>query len=131
MDSPTSSVLSPIEKRRLCVEESSEIVIAETEKKVCHPEDLIVKNGFKSSGFHTDQPCLPNCKDPDCVFGYTCKCPSHREMNAVLVGQCFSVFKNSGYCTITWLYRSALDRIQKQKKAEVSKVDSFTSFEER
>ena len=57
MDSPTSSVLSPIEKRRLHVEESSEVVIAVTERKVCCPEE-IVANGFKLSGYYTDQPCL-------------------------------------------------------------------------
>jgi len=66
-------VLSPIEKCRLHVEESSKIVIAKTERKICCPEDLIVRNGFKLSGYYTDQPCLvPNCKDPACVFGHTC-----------------------------------------------------------
>jgi len=49
VDSPTSSVLSPIEKCRLHVEESSEVVIAAAERKVCRPEDLNVKNGFKLS----------------------------------------------------------------------------------
>jgi hypothetical protein len=34
-------VLSPIEKCRLLVEESREVVIAVTEKKVFHPEDLL------------------------------------------------------------------------------------------
>ena len=58
MESPTSSVLSPIEKRRLHVEESSEVVISVTERKVCCPEDLIVATGFKLSGCYTDQPCL-------------------------------------------------------------------------
>jgi hypothetical protein len=75
VDSPTSSVLSPIEKRRLHVEESSKIVVAETERKVCCPEDLIAANGFKLSGFNTEQPCLvPNCKDSACVFGHSYKC---------------------------------------------------------
>ena len=56
VDSPTSSVLYSIEKRRLHLEESSEIVIAVTKRKVCCPEDLNVKNGFKLSVFYTDQP---------------------------------------------------------------------------
>ncbi len=48
MDSPTISVLSPIEKRRLLVEDSGkEVEIALTERKVCCPKDLLVSNGFK------------------------------------------------------------------------------------
>ena len=74
MDSPTSSVISPIKKRRLHVGISSKVVIAVTERKFCCLEDLIVANGFKLSGYYTDQPCLvPNCKDPACVFRHTCK----------------------------------------------------------
>jgi hypothetical protein len=79
LDNPTGSVLSPIEKRRLHVEESSEVVIAVTERKVCRPEDLLISNGFKKSEYYTDQPCLVlNCKDPACVFGQTCKCKAHK-----------------------------------------------------
>jgi hypothetical protein len=116
VDSPTSSVLSPIKKRHLHVEESSEIVIAETERKVWCPEDL-----------------TPCCKDPACVFGHTCKCNSHREMDAVLVGECFSVFnfKKSGYCTTSCLYKLALDRIKYHRKAEETKTNSFAFFEMR
>jgi hypothetical protein len=62
MNSPTSSVLSPIEKRCLLVEESREVVIAVTEKKVFRPEDLAVSNGFKKSDYYTDQPyTIQNC----------------------------------------------------------------------
>ncbi len=80
MDSPTITVLSPIKKRRLLVEDSGEVEIAETERKVCCPEDLLEKNGFKLSVFYTDQPCqVRNCKDPACVFGHSCKCSTHKK----------------------------------------------------
>ena len=88
-----------MEKRRLHVKESSEVVIAVTEsRKVFCPEDLMEKHGFKLSDFYTYQPCLvPNCKDPACVYGHTCKSPLHRELRYVLEGLCFSVFLKSGY----------------------------------
>ena len=132
MNSPTSSVLSPIEKCRLHVEESSKIVIAKTERKVCCPEDLIVRNGFKLSGYYTDQPCLVTFyKDPAYVFGQTCECNLHREMGDVLWGECFSVFKSSGYRTTSCLFKSALDRIQYHWKAEDTKTDYFAFFDRR
>ena len=97
-------MLSPVEKRRLLVEDSGEVKIAVAERKVFSPGDLLVTNGFKESDYYTDQPCqVPNCKDPACVFGHTCKCKLHKEKGAVLVGECFSVFKKSGYRTITCL----------------------------
>jgi hypothetical protein len=86
MDSPTGSVFSLIEKPHLHVEESSEVVIAETERKVFCPEDLLVSNGFKKSDYYTDQPCtIINCKDPACLYGHTCKCTAHKNFDAVLV----------------------------------------------
>jgi hypothetical protein len=131
MDSPTILVLSPIEKRRLLVEDSSEVVIAETERKVFCPEDLLVSNGFKQSEYYTDQPCqVPNCKDPACVFGHTCKCTKHRAMGAVLKGGCFSLFKNSD-CTASCLYRSKHDKIFVQKRAEVTSTDYVALFKAR
>jgi hypothetical protein len=112
VDSPTISVLSPIEKRRLLVEDSGEVEIAVAERKVCHPEDLLVSNGFKLSVFYTDQPCqVPNCKDPACVFGHKCKCNmTHRAMGDVFKGECFSLFKN-GLRTSSCLHESKLDKI--------------------
>ena len=105
-DSFACAVLSPMKKRRLCVEESSEfenveitvterskIAIAKTERKVCCPEDLRLRNGFEFSEFYTDKPCLvQNCKDPACVFGHTCKSSIHRKLGAVLVGSCFFLY---------------------------------------
>ena len=91
MDSPTISVLSPIEKRRLLVEDSGEVEIAVTERKVFSPGDLLVSNGFKLSVYYTDLPCqVPKCKDPACVFGHTCKCSIHTKMGDVLKAICFS-----------------------------------------
>ena len=58
---------------------------------------------------------VPNCKDPACVFGHTCTCHSHREMGAVLAGLCFSVFKKSGYRTISCLYKSAQTKIHSEE----------------
>jgi hypothetical protein len=74
---------------------------------------------------------VESCKDPACVFGYTCKCSMHTKMGAVCVGQCSSVFKSSGYCTISCLYKSAQKRKYTQKKAEVSKTDSFAFLQKR
>jgi hypothetical protein len=123
VDSPTISVLSPIEKRRLLVEDSGEVEIAVTERKVFSPGDLLVSNGFKLSVYYTDLPCqVPNCKDPACVFGHTCKCSIHTKMGDVLKAICFSQFKN-GLCTSTCLNKSKICRINSQKKAEVSKTD--------
>jgi hypothetical protein len=131
VESPTSSVFSPIEKRRLHVEESSEVVIAITERKVCRPEDLYEKNGFKLSVFYTDQPCqVRNCKDPACVFGHICKCSIHMKIGAVLKGECFSLFKN-GDCTKSCLRKSKQGKIDAQRKAEVTSTDSFAFFEAR
>jgi len=131
VDSPTSSVLSPIEKRRLLVEDSGEVEIAVTERKVCCPEDLLVKTGFKESDFYTVQPCMvSNCKDPACVFGHACKCYLHREIGAVLKGGISSLFKND-LCTSSCLYKSKHDRINAERRAEVTKTDYFAFFEAR
>ena len=131
LESPTSSVFSPIKKRCLLVEDSGEVEIAITERKVCCPEDLLVSNGFKLSVFYTDQPCLvPNCKDPACVFGHTCKCKVHKDRGAVLRGECFSLFK-SGLRTSSCLYQSKQARIQAQRRAEVTSTKYFAFFEER
>ena len=128
VDSPTSSVLSPIKKRRLLVEDSGEVKIAVTERKVCCPEDLLVSNGFKLSVYYTDQPCqVPNCKDPACVFGHTCKCGLHKSMGDVLKGGCFSLFKY-GLCTASCLYKSKCDRITTQRRAEVTSTDYLLSL---
>jgi hypothetical protein len=114
------------------VEDSGEVEIAIAERKVCCPEDLLVTNGFKLSVFYTDQPCqVPNCKDPTCVFGHTCKCPSHKNFGAVLKGGCFSVLKKSGNRTASCLYKSSNARITEQKRAEVSSTDYFAFFEKR
>jgi hypothetical protein len=129
VDSPTMPFLSLIKKRRLHVEESREVVNAVAEKKVFSPKDLLVPNGFKKSDYYTDQPCLvPNCKDPACVFGHTCKCNRHNRIGAVLKSKCFSQFKN-GLRTSSCLYRSKLDRINAQGRAEVKSTDSFAFFE--
>jgi len=132
MNSPTSSVLSPIEKRHLLVEESMEVVvIAITEKKVFCPEDLLVSNGFKKSDYYTDQPCtIQNCKDPACLDGHTCKCAAHKKFDAVLKGGCFSVLK-SGDRTASCLYKSTLCRINSQRRTEVTSTDYFTFFKAR
>ena len=58
VESPTSSVFSPIEKRRLHVEDSREDVIAVAERKVCHLEDLLEKNGLKLSVLQGSRLCL-------------------------------------------------------------------------
>ena len=126
VDSPTSSVLSPIKKRRLL-----EDVSAVAERKVCQPEDLLVSNGFKLSVYYTDQPCqVPNCKDPACVFGHTCKCSTHRNIGAVLKGGCFSLFKN-GDRTRNCLTKLEHVRISDQRRAEVTSTDSFAFFQAR
>jgi hypothetical protein len=128
VDSPTITVLSPIKKRRLLVEDSGKVEIAVTEKKVCCSKDLLVSNGFKKSVFYTDQPCqVPNCKDPACVFGHTCKCNSHRALGAVLKGECFSLFKN-GDRTASCLCRSKHDKIFAQKRSEVTSTEYFAFF---
>jgi hypothetical protein len=113
-------VLSPIEKRRLLVEDSGEVKIAVTERKVFSPGDLLVTNGFKESDYYTDQPCqVPNCKDPACVFEHTCKCGTHNTMGDVLKGECFSLSKN-GSRTSCCLYKSKMGKISVQRKAEVT-----------
>jgi len=90
-----------------------------------------VSNGFKLSVYYTDQPCqVPNCKDPACVFGHTCKCNSHKNIGAVLKGECFSLFKN-GDCTASCLYKSKNSRNTAQKRAEVTSTDHFAFFEAR
>jgi hypothetical protein len=125
VDSPTFTVLSPIKKRRLLVEDSGEVKIAITVRKVCCPEDLLVSNGFKKSEYYTDQPCqVLNCNDPACVFGHTCKCATHRSMGDVLKGECFSLFKN-GDCTKSCLYKSKHRKIKAKRKAEVTSTDNF------
>ena len=104
---------------------------AVAENKVFSPKDLLVSNGFKKSDYDTDQPCLvPNCKDPACVFGHTCKCSRHNRIGAVLKSKCFSQFKN-GLRTSSCLYSSKLDRINAQGRAEVKSTDSFAFFETR
>ena len=131
VDSPTISVLSPIEKRRLLVEDSGKVKIAVTERKVCCPEDLLVSNGFKKSVFYTDRPCqVQDCKDPACVFGHTCKCKSHISMGAVLKGECFSLLKN-GDRTKSCLYKSRGDKITAQRRAEVSSTENFAFLKEK
>jgi hypothetical protein len=122
--------LSPIKKHRLHVEDSREDVIAVAEKKVFSPGDLLVKNGFKLSVYYTDQPChVPNCKDPACVFGHTCKCPLHTSMGDVLKGECFSVLKKSGKQQAA--YKSNFCRINVQRRAEVTSTDYFAFFKAR
>ena len=131
VDSPTSSVLSPIKKKRLHVEDSREDVIAVAEKKVCFPEDLLVKTGFKLSVYYTDRPCqVPDCKDPACVFGHTCKCRMHKKWGDVLKGECFSLFKN-GLRTSTCLHKLNQDKITAQRMAKVTSTDSFAFFKAR
>jgi len=104
---PIQAGKNPLSASRLdTAKESSEVVIAISEGKVCCPEDLIMTNGFKLSVFYTDKPCLvPNCKDPACAFGHTCKCNVHIKGVAVLQGECFSVFKKSDFRTLSCLYR--------------------------
>jgi hypothetical protein len=132
VDSPTSSVLSPIKKRRLLVEDSREDVSAVAERKVCHPDDLLVSNGFMLSVYYTDQPCqVPNCKDPACVFGHTCKCCRHKSMGDVLTGECFSLFKKNGLHTSICLSKSKIDRIYSRRRAEVTSTDSIAFFQAR
>ena len=132
LDSPTSSVLSPIKKRCLHVEDSREDVIAVAEKKVFSPGDLLVKNGFKLSVYYTDQPCqVPNCKDPACVFGHTCKCGLHKSMGDVLKGGCISLFKN-GLRTSSCLSKLRIAKVNGQgRRAEVTSTDNFAFFEAR
>jgi hypothetical protein len=113
VDSPTISVLSPIEKRRLLVEDSGEVEIAVTERKVFSPGDLLVSNGFKLSVYYTDLPCqVPNCKDPACVFGHTCKCSTHKRMGDVLKAYAFlssiMVYIHHASCTSQNLVKSML-----------------------
>jgi hypothetical protein len=113
MDSPTSSVLSPIKKRCLHVKDSREDVIAVAKKKVLSPGDLLVKNGFKLSVYYTDRPCqVPNCKDPACVFGHTCKCSTHKRMGDVLKAYAFlssiMVYIHHASCTSQNLVKSML-----------------------
>jgi hypothetical protein len=131
VDSPTITVLSPIKKRRILVEDSGKVEIAVTERKVCCPEDLLVSNGFKKSVFYTDRPCqVRDCKDPACVFGHTCKCFSHRTIGDVLKGECFSIFKN-GDRTKSCLYKSRGDKNSTRKVAEVTSTKNFAFFKAR
>jgi len=51
-------------------------------------------------------------------------------MGAVLKGECFSQFKN-GLRTSSCLYRSKLDRISVQRRAEVTKSNYFSFFKKR
>jgi len=91
-----------------------------------------VKNGFKLSVYYTDQPYqVPNCKDPACVFGHTCKCGLHKSMGDVLKGGCFSLFKN-GLRTSSCLSKLRIAKVNGQgRRAEVTSTDNFAFFEAR